>query len=112
MASIVSASETSTGGSTVKLALPFNPPNAAWIVVDPTFTAVTSPVPLIVAMLGSAEVQAVSDETSRVPSLNVAAAVNCCAKPAGLFDFDVVTAMAVGGKTVAVALPLTALNDA
>jgi len=68
---------------TVKVIMPVEIPELAWIVVAPAASAVANPEALIVATVVSEELQVTEPVTSwEDPSASVAFAVNCCVFPA------------------------------
>jgi hypothetical protein len=103
------ATETSTGGSTVSPVVPVTPPDIAEMVVVPAARVVARPVAAMVAAAGVDDAQvAVEVRFCVEPSVYVPMAVNCCVSPASTTGFAGVTAMVAttAGSTVSVVLPV------
>src|ERR1700687_3753793 len=83
-----------TGGVTVRLAVPVKDPAVALIVAVPTARATAAPVALTLAIAGPDEVHvAVFVRFCVLPSLYVPVAVNCCVSPAAIEALAGVTAI-------------------
>jgi hypothetical protein len=111
----VTAMEASTGGSTVSVALPVTPPEAAEIVAVPGAWVVARPLVAMVAAAAFVDVQVTEAVRFCVePSVYVPVAVNGSVSPAGTLTLAGVTVMetSAAGVTVSVAFPVMLLEVA
>jgi hypothetical protein len=101
---------TTTGGVTVRLAVPVKDPEVALIVAVPTALARAAPAELTLTIAGADELHvAVLVRFCVLPSLYVPAAVNCCVSPAAIEGLAGVTLTEArtGEVTVSIAAPCT-----
>src|ERR1700675_3491394 len=99
-----------TGGVTVRLAVPVKDPAVALIVAGPTARATAAPLRLTLAIAGPADVHLTAFvRFCTLPSLYVPVAVNCCVSPAAIEALAGVTATEArtGEVTVNLDVPCT-----